>query len=333
MLKSAGIIGLGKSLPQKILTNHDFVKMGLDTSDEWITERTGIKERHIAEANISTSDLAYEAGLAAIQDAGLTPNDIDLLIVATSTPDHPVFPSTAAILQHRLGLREVGAFDISAACTGFSYALTTAVQFIQTGFAKHVLVIGADCLSKNVDWEDRSVCILFGDGAGAAVVSEVKPTFGVLASGLFANGKDANVLIVPAGGSRTGISIEALNNREHFIKMNGKAVYKLAVNYIIPAIESTLAKVGLSKTDINFFIPHQANFRIIQYACEKLGLREDQVYINLQKYGNTSAGSIPIALTEAKESGVLKEGDIIVLTGFGAGFTWGTNIIRWGGLE
>ena len=330
-LKSVGIIGTGKALPDKIVRNDDFVKMGLDTSDEWITERTGIKERRIADASTSTSDLACAAGLDAIKDSGLLPSDIDLLIVATTTPDFPVFPSTAAILQDKLGLKPVGAFDISAACTGFSYALTTATQFIQTGFAKNVLVIGADCLSKMLDWTDRSICILFGDGAGAVVLSEVKPGFGVLSSCLHSSGKDADALKVPVGGSRSPITHEAIDQHLNFIKMNGKAVYKLAVNYIIPTIELSLSKAGLEIGDIDFFIPHQANLRIIQYAVEKLGLSQDQVYINLQKYGNTSAASIPIAIAEAKSLDALQEGDILVLTGFGAGFTWGSNILKWGG--
>jgi 3-oxoacyl-[acyl-carrier-protein] synthase-3 len=330
-MNAAGIIGLGKALPKKVVKNADFVAMGLDTSDEWITDRTGIKERCIADTETSTSDLAYLAAVDAIADAKLQPEDIDLLIVATSTPDYPVFPSTAALLQHRLGLKTVGAFDVSAACTGFSYALTIATQFVQTGFAKNVLVIGADCLAKFTDWTDRSICVLFGDGAGAAVVSQVKPGFGILASSMQANGENSDVLIVPAGGSKKPISQEALDNKENFIKMNGKVVYKLAINYIVPAIETALAKAGLTAKDINFFVPHQANLRIIKYACDKLGLNEDQVYVNLQKYGNTSAASIPIALAEAKQKNILKQGDILVLAGFGAGFTWGTNIIRWGG--
>lgn len=330
MKHAAGIIGAGKCLPLKIIKNDDFVKMGLDTSDEWITDRTGIKERRVADETIATSDLAYEASVQAIRDANLKPEEIDLLIVATSSPDYPVFPSTAAILQHRLGLREIGAFDLSAACTGFSYALTTAAQFIGAGSAKNVLVVGADCLSKYMDWTDRSICILFGDGAGAVVLSEVSKGYGLLSNGIYAQGKEAQVLMVPAGGTRQVISHSALDLKQHYITMNGRAVYKLAVHHIIPAIEEALRKSNLTIADIDFFIPHQANLRIIKYASECLGLREDQVYINLQKYGNTSAASIPIAIAEAKEKKLLKKGDILVLVGFGAGFTWGVNIIRWG---
>ncbi|MFA5878629.1 MAG: beta-ketoacyl-ACP synthase III [Candidatus Margulisiibacteriota bacterium] len=331
-MKSAGIIGLGKYLPKKVVTNNDLVLMGLDTTDEWIKDRSGIEERRISDASESSSDLAYEAGKNAIADAGLKPEDIDLLIVATTTPDYQVFPSTAAILQARLGLRQVGAFDLSAACTGFSYALTTATQFVKTGFAKNVLVIGVDTLSKYVNWQDRSICILFGDGAGAAVVSEVKYDYGVLSSNLYADGKHAETLIVRAGGSRTPISEELLRQQQNYIYMNGKAVFKLAVNCVVPSILDALEKTNLTPSDLDFFVPHQANIRIIEAARERLGLKPEQVYVNLQKYGNTSSASIPIALTEAKEEKLLKDGQILALSGFGAGFTWATNIIRWGGL-
>ncbi len=328
-MKSAGIIGLGKYLPQKIVTNNDLVKMGMDTSDEWIKERSGIEERRVSAFEESSSDLACIAAKDAIADAKLTPEDIDLLIVATTTPDHMVFPSTAAILQSKLGLRYIGAFDISAACTGFTYALTTAAQFVKTGFAKNVLVVGVDTLTKFMDWQDRSVAILFGDGAGAAVVSEVEFGYGILSSSLYANGNEANILIVPEGGSRKPITKEGIEAKKNFIYMNGRAVYKVAVNCVVPTILEALAKVNLKAEDLDFFVPHQANIRIIESARERLGLRQDQVYINLQKYGNTSSASIPIALTEAKEKKLLKKGDLLALCGFGAGFTWGANILRW----
>lgn len=328
-MKSAGIIGLGKYLPEKIMTNNDFVALGLDTSDEWIKDRSGIEERRITKSEESSSDLAFEAGKNAIKDAGLKPEDIDLLIVATTTPDYPVFPSTAAILQNRLGLRQIGAFDLSAACTGFSYALTTATQFVATGFAKHVLVIGVDTLSKCVDWQDRSVCILFGDGAGAVVVSEVPKNYGMLASSMFSDGKHAETLIIRGGGSRTPISETVLKENQNYIYMNGKSVFKLAVNCVVPSIVDALKKANLEPKDLDFFVPHQANIRIIEAARERLGLKPEQVYINLQKYGNTSSASIPIALTEAKEKGLLKNGQVLALSGFGAGFTWGANILRW----
>ena len=328
-MKSAGIIGLGKYLPEKVMTNNDFVALGLDTSDEWIKDRSGIEERRITKLEESSSDLAFEAGKNAIKDAGLKPEDIDLLIVATTTPDYPVFPSTAAILQNRLGLRQIGAFDLSAACTGFSYALTTATQFVATGFAKHVLVIGVDTLSKYVDWQDRSVCILFGDGAGAVVVSEVPKNYGMLASSMFSDGKHAETLIVRGGGSRTPISETVLRENQNYIYMNGKSVFKLAVNCVVPSIVDALKKANLEPKDLDFFVPHQANIRIIEAARERLGLKPEQVYVNLQKYGNTSSASIPIALTEAQEKGLLKNGQVLALSGFGAGFTWGANILRW----
>jgi 3-oxoacyl-[acyl-carrier-protein] synthase-3 len=330
-MKAAGIIGVGKALPSQIITNEDIKNMGLDTTDEWIVTRTGIKERRIADKNTTTSDLAYLASAEAIKNAGLKPDDIDLLIVATTSPDYPVFPSTACLVQNKLGLKTVGAFDISAACTGFTFALTTGAQFVQTGFAKNVLVVGADCLSKFVDWQDRSVCILFGDGAGAVVLSEVKPGFGVLSSDIHANGADAMSLIVKAGGTKEPITKELIDEKKHFIYMDGKAVFKLAVNRIIPTLNSALEKAHLKDTDINFFIPHQANIRIIEAARERLKLKPEQVYINLDKYGNTSAASIPIALAEVTEKKLIKEGDIVATVGFGAGFTWGANIIKWGG--
>ncbi|MBT3581889.1 ketoacyl-ACP synthase III [bacterium] len=333
ILKSAGIIGVGKALPDKIVTNEDFVKLGLDTSDKWITERTGIKERRIAEPGMGTADLAVKAGQAALDNAGLTPQEIDLVIVATTTPDYPLFPSTACLVQDRLGIKKVGAFDVSAACTGFNYALTTAAQFIGTGFAKNILVIGADCLSKYVDWTDRSVCILFGDGAGAVVVSEVSEGYGILASDLNANGAEGDILITKGGGSKKPFSAEMLKDKSHFVFMNGKALYKVVINSIIPTIENTLKKVNLTSKDIDYMVPHQANLRIIEYARKKLGLKKDQVYINIQKYGNTSSASIPIALAEAVSLGKIKEDSLLLSVGFGGGFTWASNIIRWGGIK
>ena len=328
-MKRAGIIGAGKYLPKKVVTNDDFVKMGLDTSDTWIRERTGIIERRIAEDGESSSDMAYEAAFSAISNAKINPEEIDLIIVATSTPDHLCFPSTACLLQKKLGLKHIAAFDLSAACTGFAYALTVGTQFIQTGFAQKILVVGSDCLTKFVDWQDRGTCILFGDGAGAVILGEAKEGYGILNSKIKANGADADALIVPAGGSKKVISQQVLENRENFIKMNGKAVYKLAVNYIVPTIQESLQEVGLESKDINYFIPHQANLRIIDYASQKLGLKPEQVFINLDKYGNTSAASIPIALAEGINENKFKDGDIIVLAGFGAGFTWGVNILKY----
>jgi 3-oxoacyl-[acyl-carrier-protein] synthase III len=330
-MKSVSIIGIGKYLPEKIMTNEDIVRSGIDTSDEWIVERTGIKQRHIIASEQASSDMALKASQVALQDAGVSPQEIDLLIVATSTPDHIVFPSTACILQNKLGLRTIGSFDISAACTGFIYAFTTAVQYIKAGYAKKVLVVGSDCLSKYVDWQDRSVCILFGDGAGAVVLSEVEDGFGVLSSTICADGRAEDVLKVDGGGSKSPFSGDEQKQGQQYIRMDGKAVFKVAINKIVPEIINALKKVNLTTKDLNFLIPHQANLRIIKHAREKLGLSEDQVISNLDKYGNTSAASIPIALEEAIQANKIKDGDILALVGFGAGFTWGVNIIRWGG--
>ncbi|MFC1770286.1 beta-ketoacyl-ACP synthase III [Candidatus Margulisiibacteriota bacterium] len=330
-MKSIGIIGCGKSVPPKIVTNNDFVKLGLDTSDDWITDRTGIKERRIAGNDTASSDLGFEAAKAALENAGLKPEDIDLIIVATTSPDYQVFPSTACILQNKLGLRNVGAFDVSAACTGFNYALTTAAQYIISGYAKNVLVIGVDCLSKYLNWKDRSTCVLFGDGAGAVILSDVKSGYGLMASKLYADGSAEDILKVRAGGSRNPVSKERLDKNEQYIYMDGKAVFKVAISKVLKAIKDILKEADLESGDIDHFIMHQANLRIIEYVREKLELRPEQLVINLNKYGNTSAASIPIALTEALAEGRVKDGDKLLFVGFGAGFTWGVNILRWGG--
>ncbi|MCP4050771.1 MAG: ketoacyl-ACP synthase III [bacterium] len=330
---SVGITGTGKYLPEKVVTNEDIVNMGLDTSTEWIEERTGIKERRVAEENISSSDMAFEAAEDALKDAGLDSEDIDLLIVSTTTPDYQVFPSTACLLQDRLGLRNVGAFDLSAACTGFSYALTTGAQFVKSGDMKNVLVVSVDCLSRFVDWTDRSICILFGDGAGAVVLSEVDKDYGILLSELYSQGDAADLLMVPAGGSRRMMSMDILEQKENLVRMDGRAVFKMAVNSFVPSVLNAVKKAGLSLDDINYFVPHQANLRIIDLAAQKLKLDKNKVLINIQKYGNTSSASIPIIMAEAKREGLFKDGDIIVMAGFGAGFTWAVNILRWGGIN
>jgi 3-oxoacyl-[acyl-carrier-protein] synthase-3 len=279
---------------------------------------------------MATSDLAVEAARNAMNDAGVTPDDIDLVIVATTSPDHLGFPSVACLLQQQLGLRQVGAFDLAAACSGFGYALTTGAQFVQTGFAKKVLVVGADSLSKWVDWTDRGICILFGDGAGAVVLGEVASGFGLLASDINSNGAEAPILMVQGGGTRSPLSTDVIASRSHLIHMEGRAVFKVAVNTVVSAMNATLQKAGLTASDIDLLIPHQANFRIIDHLREKLKLSEDRVFSNISRYGNTSAASIPIAIEEAVAEGRLKRGDILATVGFGAGFTWATNIIRWG---
>lgn len=329
-MKSIGLLGIGHYVPETVVTNDDFVKRGLDTSDEWIVSRTGIRERRIASATEATSDLAVFAAQAALQNARVDVSEIDLIVLATSTPDYLAFPSTAAVVQHRLGARLIPAFDVSAACSGFNYALSVAHQFCLSGAAQKALVIAADCLSKIVNWEDRSTCILFGDGAGAVVMGQVDDGFGILSTDLHANGAEGPSLMIPEGGTRVPLTPEIVAARTNKIAMNGKAVFKIAVSVVGPSVENALQRANLSIQDLDLFVPHQANYRIVDAARERLGLREDQVFMNLDKYGNTSAASIPIALSEAVSTGKLKSGMIVAVTGFGAGFTWGTNIVKWG---
>ncbi len=310
---SYGILGCGSALPHTEITNHDLVSRGIDTSDAWIVERTGIRSRRIISEGESTSTLATRAARVALERSGLSALDIDLIIVATSTPDYGGFPSVACLVQEALGARQVPAFDVSAACTGFNYALNIAHQHLLTGFSKTALVIGADSLSTVVDWTDRGTCILFGDGAGAVILGAVSDGAGILSSALFSDGSDAQILKIEEG----------------HIKMNGPAVFKSAVKRITPAILSLLSQANLTPKDIRYIIPHQANLRIINYIHEQLELDPAQVLTNLDRCGNTSAASIPIMLTEAYESGKLQQHDILVLVGFGAGFTWGANLIKW----
>lgn len=325
-----GIHGVGKFVPEQVLTNDDIVAMGIDTSNEWIVARTGIRERRIAPPEMTTSDMAVKAGKQAIERAGLNPSDIDLVIVATTSPDYLGFPSVACLVQERLGMRHIGAFDLSAACSGFGYAVSVGAQFVETGAAKHVLVIGADSLSKWVDWSDRSICILFGDGAGAVVLGPVAAPYGLIASGLHANGAEADILMVKGGGTKHPIGPAVVADKSHYIHMDGRSVFKVAVNTVVGALSETLASVQLTPADIDLLIPHQANFRIIDHMRDKLKLRDDQVFSNIASYGNTSAASIPIAIEEAMAQGRIKSGDLIATVGFGAGFTWATNLFRWG---
>ncbi|MCL9663551.1 ketoacyl-ACP synthase III [Paenibacillus hunanensis] len=322
-----GIIGTGKYVPEKILTNADLEKM-VETNDEWIVSRTGIRERHIAAPDQATSDLAYEAAIKAIETAGLTAADLDLIVVATITPDMS-FPSTACILQDKLGAKKAAAFDLSAACSGFVYALGAATSMLQMGMYKNALVIGADTLSRITDYTDRNTCVLFGDGAGAVVIGEVGEGRGFKAFDLGAEGAGGELLKLPAGGSRTPASADTLEAKQHFIQMSGREVFKFAVKVMNTATVDVLNKAGMSKDEIDLFIPHQANVRIINSAMERLNLTEDRVMINVQKYANTSAASIPLALVEAVEEGRIKEGDKVVMVGFGGGLTWGASVIVW----
>lgn len=322
------ISGLGSFIPPKVLTNFDLEKM-VDTNDEWIRTRTGISERHIAEKGQKASDLGTEAALEALKSANLTAADIDLIIVATITPDM-FFPSTACNIQHRLGAK-CGAFDMAAACSGFPYALGVAEGFIRSGMYKHILVVGSEVLSGFIDWKDRSTCVLFGDGAGAAVVSrrEKLDQYGVIASHLGSDGGQADLLKIPAGGSAFPPSVETINQGMHFLKMQGSEVFKIAVRTMELAVKKVLSEVGLGIEDIDCLIPHQANMRILQAVGERLQLPEEKLFTNVEKYGNMSSASTAVAFCEAVKSGRIKKDDIIVLVAFGGGLTWASTVIRW----
>lgn len=326
-LRPVGIIGTGKYVPEKILTNSDLEKI-VDTNDEWIVTRTGIRERHIAAPHEATSDLAYEASLQALKSAGLKAEELDLIVVATITPDS-AFPSTACILQDKLGAKNAAAFDLSAACSGFVYSLATAVGFIQNGMYNNALVIGADTLSRITDYTDRNTCVLFGDGAGAVILGEVPEGRGFQSFDLGAEGAGGSLLNLAAGGSRLPASQETLDQRQHFIYMNGREVFKFAVRVMGSATERVLEKAGLSKEDVDFFVPHQANVRIIQSAMQRLDLPPEKCVINVDRYANTSAASIPLALVEAVEEGRINEGDKVLMVGFGGGLTWGASVMVW----
>ncbi len=313
-IRSVGIVGTGSYVPPKILTNSDLEKM-VDTSDTWIVERTGIRERRISSPETTASSLALPASLAALQSAGVKPEDVDLIIVATSTPDM-TFPSTACFIQDKIGASRAACFDLSAACTGFSYALETGQQFIATSTYKTALIVGAEVISKVLDWTDRNTCILFGDGAGAAVLQPVADNYGILATSLGADGRLASILELPVAGC---------------IHMSGREVFKVAVNTMIEAVEKVLDSAGISQEDVSLLIPHQANIRIIEAMGKRLNIAQDRVFVNLQKYGNVSAGSTIIALDEAVKQGRVKDGDIIVIVAFGGGLTWGATVMRWGG--
>ncbi len=324
--KRAGIIGLGIYLPEKVLTNFDLEKM-VDTSDEWIRTRTGVRERRIAKKGESASDLGSRAALAAIKDAGITPQDIQLIIVATITPDM-VFPSTACNIQNQIGAR-CGAFDLAAACSGFPYALAVAEGFVRAGMYKNILVIGAEVLSGFIDWKDRSTCVLFGDGAGAAVVSEISDGHGIRATYLGADGSQGDLLKIPGGGSKIPPSQESVNAGLHFLKMQGSEIFKLAVRTMEDAIAEILKRGNLSPHDIDCVIPHQANLRILQAVGERVGIPLDKIFVNVERYGNMSSASTVVALYEAVKAGKIKKGSNVVLVAFGGGLTWASCLIKW----
>ncbi len=325
--KSVGIVGIGSYVPDKTLTNKDLEKI-VETSDEWIVGRTGIKERRIAEGDIATSDLASLAAEKALLDAGVTADEIDLIIVATATPDM-LFPSTACLVQDKIKASKAAAFDLSAGCSGFAYGLVVGSQFIKAGLYKKVLVIGAETLSKILDWTDRNTCVLFGDGAGAAVLAEVPAGYGILGVDLGADGSGGELLKIPAGGSRRPATAESVMERQHFLQMSGSDVFKFAVKVMGETAMIALDNAGLSSEDIDCLIPHQANNRIIQSAAKRLKVPMEKVIVNVDKYGNTSAASIPLAMDEAIKNDKIKNGDIVVLVGFGAGLTWASCVMKW----
>lgn len=323
----ASITGIGSYLPGKVLTNYDLEKM-VDTSDDWIIQRTGIKERRIVENGQITSDLATQASLRAMEDAGVSPIELDMIITATITPDH-IFPSTSCYIQQKLGATRASAFDILAACAGFIYAMSIGQSFVNSGAMETVLVVGAECLSTITDYTDRTTCVLFGDGAGAVVIQKSSTKHEILSTSLAADGSQADVLIMPGGGAKTPASIESIQQRTHYIQFRGKEVFKLAINNITNLILETVDKNDLTIEDIDLIIPHQSNLRIIEATMEKLGLPMEKAFVNIDKYGNTSSASIPIAIDEARKEGRLSKGDLVMLVAFGGGLTWGSSVIRW----
>ncbi|WP_318502517.1 beta-ketoacyl-ACP synthase III [Bacillus sp. T3] len=313
-MKRVGIIGIGTYVPEQIVTNAD-LESKIDTNDEWIRTRTGIEERRIANEDIDTSHMAIIAAERALENAGLQATEIDMILVATATPDHP-FPSVACMVQEALGVRNIPAMDVSAACSGFIYAIATAKPFIETDTYQNVLVIGSEKFTKTLDWSDRTTCVLFGDGAGAVVLSEVSSDKGILSVDLGADGSGADHLYIDAETGK--------------IKMNGREVYKFAVRQMPESSLHAIDKAGLKKEDVDFLIPHQANIRIIDAARERLGLAQEKVSTTVTKHGNTSAASIPLALFSEIENGLIQDGDVIVLVGFGGGLTWGSICLKWG---
>jgi 3-oxoacyl-[acyl-carrier-protein] synthase-3 len=330
------ITGLGTYVPDNVVTNHDLAGT-LDTSDEWIRQRTGISERRIAEPGVSSSDLGVLAAREALADAGVEAEKIDLVVTASISPDQ-LMPATAARVAYGSGCVNAGAFDVSAGCAGFVYALAMAAGAVASGMRDNVLVVGAEAISRVIDWEDRSTAILFGDGAGAAVVSTVKgagaaerrPAAGILGFDLGGDGSGADSLSIPAGGSRMPATCETVAAGQHYLRMNGKEVYKFATRVVTHSAKRVLDRCGFQVADIDLFVPHQANLRIIEGAVGKLGLPWEKVYTNLQKYGNTSSASNPLCLSEARGEGRLKDGDLVLLMGFGAGLSWGACLMKWG---
>jgi len=323
----ARITGTGSYAPKKVITNHDLEKL-VNTSDEWIIERTGIKERRIAEKGQTTSDLAYEASRKALKAAGLGAEELDLILVATMTPDM-ILPSTGCVLQEKLGAKKAAAFDIYAACSGFIYGLSIANAFIKADVYKNILLVGAEILSRFTDWEDRTTCILFGDGAGAAVIQRHAGKRGILSTHLHSDGLLGDLIQVPAGGSQQPASHETIRRRMHYVKMKGNETFKAAVRALEGVVQEALEHNTVNPKEIDFLVPHQANLRIIQAMAQRLNMPMEKVVLNLPKYGNTSAASIPMALDEAVRDGRIKENHLLLLEAFGGGLTWASALLRW----
>ena len=325
----ARIASVAGYVPPRVLTNADLEKM-VDTTDDWIMKRVGIRERHIADAGVATSDLAKEASLVAIERAGLTPPDIDFILVATTTPDM-LFPSTACLLQSKIGATRAWGYDLSAACSGFTYALTTAAHLVASGGSRHALVVGADVMSSIIDYTDRTTCVLFGDGAGAVVIKQARDgEVGILDFEHYVDGTGGPALCMPAGGSRMPASRDTVEGRLHYVKQDGQAVFRFAVRNMEEVCRRILERNGLSGSTIDLFVPHQASSRIILAAAEKLSLPREKILINIDRFGNTTAGTIPLALNDAVASGRLRQGDLVLMAAVGAGFTVGAVLLRWG---
>ena len=323
----AKIVSLGAYAPKRILTNQDLGRM-VETSDEWIFQRTGIRERHIAEEGEATSDLAVRAAQQALERAGVEPDEVDFIVVGTTTGDM-AFPTTANLVQHRLGCRTAGSVDVYAACSGSIYSLSIGAQYIQTGKYRTVLCIGAETLSKITDFTDRGTCILLADAAGAAVLRPATGAFGILDTDLYSDGQYWELLYQPGGGSRNPTTHETVDKRMHYAKMKGNEVFKVAVRMFVECAGRILERNGVTANDIDLFIPHQANLRIIEAAAKRVGLPMERVFVNVDRYGNTGAASVYVALEEAWAMGRIKPGDLVLLAAFGGGFTWGAALIRW----
>ncbi len=326
-MRRAKIVGIGSYAPKRILTNADLEKM-VDTSDEWIVQRTGIRERHIAEEGEATSDLAVKAAQQALERANLLPEDIEFIVVGTTTPDM-FFPTTANMVQHRLGCRRAGSVDVLAACAGSVYSLAMGAKFVETGKYRRVLCVGAETLSKITDFTDRGTCIILADAAGAAILEPTDEDRGIIDADLYSDGQYWELLHMPAGGSRYPATPETVDSRMHYAKMKGNEVFKVAVRMFVECAETILGRHGFTAADVDLFIPHQANLRIIEAAVKRVSLPMDKVFVNVDRYGNTGAASVYVALEEAVAAGRLKRGDLVLMAAFGGGFAWGAVLLRW----